>query len=145
MVQPSLPYKTSGKTITLTTWTFASETMSLLFHTKSRFVRRVLGFKRKAQGLRVHKTNVEDPWGWPSYPGQCFCGCQLYIFCTHFICGSSLKCIYKYTEIEHLHSSLGFCRNYQKRGTSLVAQAVKSLPAIQETQVRPLGQEDALE
>ena len=57
----------------------------------------------------------------------------------------SLKCIYKYTETEHLHSSLGFCRNYQERGTSLVAQAVKSLPAIQETQVQPLGQEDALE
>ena len=32
-----------------------------------------------------------------------------------------------------------------KRETSLVAQMVKSLPAMQETQVRTLGQEDTLE
>ena len=30
-------------------------------------------------------------------------------------------------------------------GASLVAQTVKSLPAIQETRVQPLGQEDPLE
>ena len=59
----------------------------------------------------------------------------------------SLKCIYTYTytEMDHLHSFLGFCRNYQEKGTFLVAQAVKNLPAIQETQIQPLGQEDALE
>ena len=58
---------------------------------------------------------------------------------------SSLKRIYTYTEMDHLHSFLGFCRNYKEKGTSLVAQAVKNLPAIQETQIQPLGQEDALE
>ena len=40
---------------------------------------------------------------------------------------------------------VSFCHLYQEYRVSLVAQAVKSLPAIQETQVRPLGQEDALE
>ena len=33
MVQPSLLYVTSGKTIALTTWTFFSRVMSLLFNT----------------------------------------------------------------------------------------------------------------
>ena len=36
-----------------------------------------------------------------------------------------------------------FSNNYQR--ASLVAQTVKSLPAMQETQVRSLGQEDPLE
>ena len=34
----SHPYMTTGKTIALTTWTFVSRVMSLLFHTLSRFV-----------------------------------------------------------------------------------------------------------
>ena len=36
-------------------------------------------------------------------------------------------------------------RCHDTRGASLVAQTVKSLPAVQETQVRPLGWEDPLE
>ena len=38
MVQLSHPYMTTGKTITLTRWTFVGKVMSLLFNTLSRFV-----------------------------------------------------------------------------------------------------------
>ena len=38
MVQFSHPYMTSGKTITLTIWTFVRKVMSLLFNTLSSFV-----------------------------------------------------------------------------------------------------------
>ena len=38
MVQLSHPYMTIGKTIALTTWTFVSKMMSLLFNMLSRFV-----------------------------------------------------------------------------------------------------------
>ena len=38
MVQPSHPYMTPGKTITLTVWNFVGKVMSLLFNMPSRFV-----------------------------------------------------------------------------------------------------------
>ena len=38
IVQLSHPYKTTGKTIALTIWTFVSKVMSLLFNVLSRFV-----------------------------------------------------------------------------------------------------------
>ena len=38
MVQLSQPHMTTGKTIDLTTWTFVSKVMSLLFNSLSRFV-----------------------------------------------------------------------------------------------------------
>ena len=38
MVQLSLPYMTTGKTIALTRWTFVSKVMSLLFNMLSRLV-----------------------------------------------------------------------------------------------------------
>ena len=38
MVQPSHPYTTTGKTITLTRWTFVGKVISLLFNTLPRFV-----------------------------------------------------------------------------------------------------------
>ena len=38
MVQLSHPYRTTGKTIALTRWTFVGKVMSLLFNTLSRFV-----------------------------------------------------------------------------------------------------------
>ena len=34
---------------------------------------------------------------------------------------------------------------HDKDGTSLIAQMVKNMPAMQETQVQPLGQEDLLQ
>ena len=41
-------------------------------------------------------------------------------------------------------TTLYFRVNYSEMGPSLVAQIVKNLPAIQETQVQSLGQEDPL-
>ena len=38
IVQRSLPYMTTGKTVALTIWTFVSKVVSLLFNTLSRFV-----------------------------------------------------------------------------------------------------------
>ena len=38
MVQLSHPYMTTGKTIALTTWTFVSKVMSLLFNTLSKAI-----------------------------------------------------------------------------------------------------------
>ena len=38
IVQLSHPYRTTGKTTSLTTWTFANKLMSLLFNTLSRFL-----------------------------------------------------------------------------------------------------------
>ena len=40
---------------------------------------------------------------------------------------------------------IGFLEGTHNRGTSLVAQTVKSLSAMQETRVRSLGWEDPLE
>ena len=42
MVQLSQPYKTTGKTIALTIWTFVGKVMSLLFNIPSRFVKAFL-------------------------------------------------------------------------------------------------------
>ena len=38
MIQLSHPYRTTGKTIYLTIWTYVSKVMSLFFNTMSRFV-----------------------------------------------------------------------------------------------------------
>ena len=46
MVQPSHPYTTTGKTITLTRWTFVGKVMSLLFNILSRFV---IGFPPRSK------------------------------------------------------------------------------------------------
>ena len=62
-----------------------------------------------------------------------------------------IKCLYKYSEIENTLpkriSSSCHLKNIQcwTDRTSLVAQTVKRLPAMRETQVWPLGQEDPLE
>ena len=42
MIQLSHPYMTTGKTVTLTRWTFVGKVTSLLFNTLSRFVIAVL-------------------------------------------------------------------------------------------------------
>ena len=41
-----------------------------------------------------------------------------------------------------LGNSIGYYKNYELEETSLVAQMVKRLPTMQETQVSSLGQED---
>ena len=49
-----------------------------------------------------------------------------------------LKCVM-------LGNSIGYYKNYELEETSLVAQMVKRLPTMQETQIRSLGWEDPLE
>ena len=48
-------------------------------------------------------------------------------------------------DVANLGASGIFSRNHKTLGVSLVAQLVKNLPAMQETPVRFLGQEDPLE
>ena len=50
IVQLSHPYMTTGKTITLTRWTFVSKVMSLLFNTLSRFV---MAFHKRSKHLLI--------------------------------------------------------------------------------------------
>ena len=50
VIQLSQPYLTSGKTIALTTWTFVSKVMSLLFKTLSRFV---IAFQPRSNHLLI--------------------------------------------------------------------------------------------
>ena len=53
-------------------------------------------------------------------------------------------CLY-YILIFLFLTSWHFCENFSLYGSSLVAQMVKNLPAMQETQVQALGWEDPLE
>ena len=50
MVQLSHPYRTTGKTIALTRWTFVGKVMSLLFNTPSRFF---IAFLPKSKHLLI--------------------------------------------------------------------------------------------
>ena len=56
MVQLSHPYMTTGKTIVLTTQTFASKVMCLLFNMLSRFVSRTA---RRSNQLILKEINPE--------------------------------------------------------------------------------------
>ena len=46
---------------------------------------------------------------------------------------------------QQIHMVKAFFLLYEEKGASLVAQTVKNLPAMQETQVQSLGQKDPLE
>ena len=50
IVQHSLPYVTTGKTVALTRWTFVNKVMSLLFNMLSRFV---IGFLPRSRCLLI--------------------------------------------------------------------------------------------
>ena len=50
MVQLSRPYKTAGKTIVLTIWTFVGKVMFLLFNMLSRFV---IAFLPRSKSLLI--------------------------------------------------------------------------------------------
>ena len=50
VIHPSHPYMTTGKTIALTTWTFVSKVISLLFNTLSKFV---IAFLPRSQCLLI--------------------------------------------------------------------------------------------
>ena len=60
-VQLSHSYMTTGKTITLTIWTFVSKTMSLLFSTLSRFV---IAFLRRSKSLLISWLQLHPQWFW---------------------------------------------------------------------------------
>ena len=55
MVQLSHPYRTTGKTIALTRWTFVNKEMSLLFNIQSRFV---IAFLPRSKHLLICRTRI---------------------------------------------------------------------------------------
>ena len=58
MVQISHPYMTTGKTISLNTWTFFGEVMSLLFNTLSRFVITSVSRSKCLSVARLHSLSA---------------------------------------------------------------------------------------
>ena len=69
MVQLSHPYMTAGKTIALTTWTFVSKAMSLLFNILSRFViaflprskRLLISWLQKPSAVILEPKKIKSP------------------------------------------------------------------------------------
>ena len=61
MVQFSHPYKTTGKTIALTRWTFVSKVMSLVFNTLSKLV---IAFFPRSKCLLFHGCGHHLQWLW---------------------------------------------------------------------------------
>ena len=61
MVQLSCPYRTTGKTIALTIWTFVGKVMSLLFNMLSRFV---IAFLPRRKYLLIHGCSHRPQWFW---------------------------------------------------------------------------------
>ena len=65
LVQLSNPYMTTGKSITLTRWTFASKVMSLLFNMLSRYV---IAFLPRSKSLLI--SCLESASAWFGSPGK---------------------------------------------------------------------------
>ena len=61
IVQLSHPYRTTGKTIALTRWTFVGKVMSLVFYMLSRFV---IIFPPKSKHLLISQCNHHLQWFW---------------------------------------------------------------------------------
>ena len=61
MIRLSQPYVTTGKTIALTTWTFVSRVMSLLFNTVPRFV---IAFLPRSSRLLISWLQFRLQWFW---------------------------------------------------------------------------------
>ena len=61
IVQFSHPYITTGKTISLTRWTFVDKVMSLLFNMLSRFV---TAFLARSKCLLIHGCSHHLQWFW---------------------------------------------------------------------------------
>ena len=77
MVQLSHPYRTTGKTIALTRWTFVGKVMSLLFNVVSRFIKaRILKWFAMpfSSGPRIVRTLHHNPsiLGGPTQHGSSF-------------------------------------------------------------------------
>ena len=61
MIRLSQPYVTTGKTIALTTWTFVSRVMSLLFNTVPKFV---IAFLPRSSRLLISWLQFRLQWFW---------------------------------------------------------------------------------
>ena len=169
MVQLSHPYMTTGKTIALIRRTFVSKVMSLLFNMLSRLV---IAFLPKSKHLLISwlqspSAVILEPKKIKSVtvstvsPSIChevmrkFIWFQLFLnllilafmtqntvyFCEYSKCswkGCTFFCCWVEYSI-NVNLSMVFFR------ASLVTQTINNLPAMQETWVRSLGQEDPLE
>ena len=72
MVQLSCPYRTTGKTIRLTIWTFDSKVMSLHFNMLSNFV---IAFLPRSKGLNCASFPILNQSVVPSGSNGCFLTC----------------------------------------------------------------------
>jgi len=169
MVQLSHPYMTTGKAIALIRRTFVSKVMSLLFNMLSRLV---IAFLPKSKHLLISwlqspSAVILEPKKIKSVtvstvsPSIChevmrkFIWFQLFLnllilafmtqntvyFCEYSKCswkGCTFFCCWVEYSI-NVNLSMVFFR------ASLVTQTINNLPAMQETWVRSLGQEDPLE
>ena len=121
MVQLSHPYMTTGKTIALTRQTLVSKVMSLLFNMLSRLV---IAFLPRSKHVLI---------SWPQSPSAVILEPKKIKCLTVSIVSPSI-----------CHEVMGLdAMIFQS--ASLVAQRLMHVPAMQETWVRSLGQEDALE
>ena len=115
MVQLSNPYITTGKTITLTRWTFLGKVMSLLFKMLSRFVR--FSSKEKASfnfmsAVTVHsdfEAQENKVWHY-SIVSPCIChevmGCDAMILVFWMLSFKPSFSLSSFTFIKRLFSSL---------------------------------------
>ena len=120
IVQFSHLYMTTGKTIALTRWTFVAKLMSLLFNMLSRLV---IAFLPRSKCLLI--SCLQSP--------------------STMILEPMIKSItVSIVPPSICHEVMGLdAMIFQS--ASLVAQRLMHVPAMQETWVRSLGQEDALE
>ena len=132
-IQPSLwsswhPSMTTGKSIALTTWTFVSKVLSLLFKTRLCLSSLQCSF--------LENPRDRGAW-WAALYGVAQSRTRL----KRLSSSSSSRC-FSSSEVSFLF--LVRCEFYHL-WTCLVAQMVKHLPAVEDIQIWSLGQEDPLE
>ena len=151
MVQLSHPYMSTGKTIVLTVWIFGSKVMYLLFNMLYRFV---IAFLPRSKCLLISRLqslstviletkkikSVTVSIVSPSIYHEVM-GLDTIIFI--FWIPSCKPAFWAILIPAWASSSLAFCIMYSAYRASRLAQLVKNLPAMQETPIRFLGQEDA--
>ena len=172
MVQLSHLYITPGKTIALTIWTFISKVMSVLKSIlKNTLCRFVIGFLPRSKASFNFMTAVAvilEPKKIKSVSVSI--DSMEYVKLSHLSIHSLYALAYKTLTWEYSLKEKQWVSSTQKVccflimqaklsfgtffffkfsldliGTSFVAQMVKNLPAVQETHVQSLGQEDPLE
>ena len=152
MIQLSQLYVTPGKTIALAMWTFVGKVMSLLFNTLCRFVIAFLpGSKSSSNfmaavtilsGFRAQEEEICHSFHlFPVYLLWSD-GKESMILAFLILSFRLLFSLPSFTLINRLFSSSSLSAITM---LSLIAQLVKNPPAMKETLVRFLGQEDLLE